>query len=73
MLVEEDRLQLEVIGNDLFEKANQLKGDNQLLDAYRLYKEVQGEFSRLKSLSGEARRCARDVAVDLKKMGITAR
>ncbi len=73
LLVEDDRAQLEVIGNDLFEKANQLRGQEQLLDAYRLYKEVQDEFSRLKGLSREARRCARDVASDLKKMGITAR
>ncbi len=72
-LVESDREELEAIGEDLLDRANQLRDDRQLLDSYELYKQIDKEFARLRSLSRKADRCAKEVASDLKRMGVKIR
>ena len=55
------------------EEAKTLADNNNLLDSYRLYKEIEKEFARLDELSREAQEHRRTIAQKLRKMGVRIR
>lgn len=72
-LVEADRSQLAATARGKLDEAERLRQENQLLDSYRLYKEIEKEFSRLEDLGREAGEHRRDVGSTLRKMGVRIR
>lgn len=72
-LVEADRLQIADAARTRLAEARKLQEDNQLLDSYRLYKEIEKEFARLDELGREAKECRREIGSTLRKMGVTIR
>ncbi len=72
-LVDADRDQLAQKAREKLATAESLEDDNQLLDSYRLYKEVEKEFARLEELGREALEHRRAIGSKLRKMGVRIR
>ena len=72
-LIDEDRTKLTGVAQKQLEEAKSLADNNKLLDSYRLYKEIEKEFSRLNELSREAQEHRRAIAKELRKMGVRIR
>lgn len=70
-LVQKDRVELEGIATDMFAKATNLREKNELIEAYKLFKEIKVEFAKLQDIGKDAGRCTRELATELRKMGIT--
>ena len=69
--VEGDRLALEATAQEMFAKATGLRDQQERIAAFRMFREIQREFAKLQGIGKEAGRCAKELRVELKKMGVT--
>jgi len=72
-LIEEDRTKLAATAREKLEEANRLRAENQLLESYRLYEQIEKEFARLEELGDEAEEHRKEVGQTLRKMGVRIR
>lgn len=72
-LVASDLGEIEQIAETLLASAGKLHEDKKLLDSYRLYREIEKEFSRLEDASREAKRHARALSGKLRRLGVGLR
>ena len=70
-MIQSDREEIVTIGTEWLSNANQMRDDQELLEAYDLYKKIKKEFARLDSLGRDAGRCAKQVKAELKDLGLT--
>jgi len=72
-LVEEDRTKLAATAREKLDEAGRLRSENQLLESYRLYEQIEKEFARLEDLGSEAEEHRKEVGQALRKMGVRIR
>lgn len=68
--IERDRADVERLGQERLARASQLREERSLLAAYELYRSIQAEFKLLDELSTTAGQCARELARDLRELGV---
>lgn len=69
-LLEAEKARVHTIGQELLEKAEDLRENKKLLAAYDLYKEIEKEFAKIDELSDHAKKCRREVRKELKELGV---
>ncbi len=70
-MIQSDRKEIVSIGQQWLSDADKKRGDEELLEAYEMYKKIKKEFARLDSLGKDAERCAKQVKAELKDLGLT--
>ncbi|HIA28049.1 MAG TPA: hypothetical protein EYN79_08040 [Planctomycetes bacterium] len=72
-LVTNDLNEIEEIAHNLLAEAGQMHEERKLLQSYRLYREIEKEFSRLAEASMQAKRHARALSGELRRLGVGLR
>ncbi|MEM7167443.1 MAG: hypothetical protein AAF581_18420 [Planctomycetota bacterium] len=67
-MLESDRKEIEDVGQEMFQRAVSLQENDKFEEALDLFKQIKREFRKVKKLSDDASRCAKDVTKAMKAL-----
>lgn len=73
VMLEQDRSEIADIGEEMFDRANQLRENKEYKEALDLFRTIKKEFAKLDVLGKKANRSAKDVQKAMRENGISSR